>query len=152
MPFIEPNEWCSILYYELTTRVGESFVAVSKVIGVDGFTKPVDSERFCLGSLANINRTSYIDHVRKHIGKGVMLYYTAGKIYLHCVSDNSAVFVQSENLNRSHGWQSTAVIKVAPGRRTTFFITHYFFTKLEMLTGKMLKIFDNVEFSHCLEQ
>ncbi|GAU94251.1 hypothetical protein RvY_06062 [Ramazzottius varieornatus] len=132
VPFVEPDEWCSILYYEFAVRVGQPFVAVSKVIGVDGFTKPGDSERFCLGVLSNINRTPYVDRVREHIGKGVMLYYTAGKIYLHCVSDNTSVFVQSENLNRSHGWQPTAVIKVAP--------------------GKMLKVFDNVEFSHALEQ
>lgn len=72
----EPEHWCSIAYYELNSRVGEVFHATSKNIVIDGFTDPSNnSNRFCLGLLSNVNRNSTIENTRRHIGKGVHLYY-----------------------------------------------------------------------------
>ena len=47
-------------------------------------------------------RNSTIENTRRHIGKGVHLYYVGGEVYAECLSD-SAIFVQSRNCNYHHG-------------------------------------------------
>lgn len=69
----EPEYWCSVAYYELNNRVGETFHASSRSVLVDGFTDPSNNKnRFCLGLLSNVNRNSTIEHTRRHIGKGML--------------------------------------------------------------------------------
>lgn len=71
----EPEHWCSVAYYELNNRVGETFHASSRSILVDGFTDPSNNKtRFCLGLLSNVNRNSTIEHTRRHIGKGSVIF------------------------------------------------------------------------------
>lgn len=128
----EPAFWCSIAYYELNSRVGEIFYARNSNIVIDGFTDPSNNsgQRFCLGLLSNVNRNSTIENTRRHIGKGVHLYYVNGEVYAQCLSD-SAIFVQSRNCNHSHGFHATTVCKIPP--------------------SCTLRIFNNKEFASLLE-
>ncbi|KAM4747999.1 mothers against decapentaplegic homolog 5 isoform 2-T2 [Rhinophrynus dorsalis] len=128
----EPKRWCSIVYYELNNRVGDAFHAFSTSVLVDGFTDPSNNKnRFCLGLLSNVNRNSTIENTRRHIGKGVHLYYVGGEVYAECLSDSS-IFVQSRNCNYHHGFHSTTVCKIP--------------------SGCSLKIFNNQEFAQLLAQ
>uniref|UniRef100_A0A8C7N9R9 Mothers against decapentaplegic homolog n=1 Tax=Oncorhynchus kisutch TaxID=8019 RepID=A0A8C7N9R9_ONCKI len=128
----EPEYWCSVAYYELNNRVGETFHASSRSVLVDGFTDPSNNKnRFCLGLLSNVNRNSTIEHTRRHIGKGVHLYYVGGEVYAECLSDSS-IFVQSRNCNYQHGFHATTVCKIP--------------------SGCSLKIFNNQLFAELLSQ
>ncbi|CAL8100675.1 unnamed protein product [Calicophoron daubneyi] len=65
----EPEYWCSIYYYEMNTRVGDTFHCSSPCLTVDGFTDPNRHNRFCLGLLSNVNRGHQIELTRRHIGE-----------------------------------------------------------------------------------
>ena len=129
----EPTSWCSIVYYELSSRVGEVYHAHSPNIYVDGFMNPRvhNNNRFCLGQLSNVNRNSTIENTRRHIGKGVRLTCINGEVFAECQSDK-AIFVQSRNCNHSHGFHPSTVMKIPPTRS--------------------FKIFNNQEFANLLIQ
>ena len=128
----EPEYWCSIFYYELNNRVGEAFRATQSHVVVDGYTDPSTcADRFCLGQLSNVNRNSTIENTRRHIGKGVHLFYVGGECFVECLSDSS-IFIQSRCSNHSHGFHPTTVCKIP--------------------SGCSLKIFNNQEFASLLSQ
>lgn len=121
MHYSEPKCWCQISYYELNNRVGAPFDCEAPAVTVDGFTDPSNSaNRFCLGLLSNVNRNSTIENTRRHIGKGVHLYYTGGEVFAECLSD-SAIFVQSRNCNYSHSFHISTVCKIPPGNSLKIF-------------------------------
>lgn len=124
--YAEPKCWCQISYYELNYRVGAPFDCESKAITVDGFTDPSSgANRFCLGLLSNVNRNSTIENTRRHIGKGVHLYYTGGEVFAECLSD-AAIFIQSRNCNHSHGFHISTVCKIPPGNSLKIFNNQIF--------------------------
>jgi hypothetical protein len=115
VPFEEPHEWCRISYYEMSNRVGEQFRATQSQVIIDGFTHPSNAERFCLGGLPNVQRTSEIDRARRYIGRGVKLFHTRGNVFAECVSDNP-VFVQSPITNKRFAWHPATVCKIPPSK------------------------------------
>lgn len=147
----EPAFWCSISYYELNTRVGETFHASQPSITVDGFTDPSNSERFCLGLLSNVNRNEVVEQTRRHIGKGVRLYYIGGEVFAECLSDSS-IFVQSPNCNQRYGWHPATVCKIPPGMKGMLLENLRNFTPIPKLSACNLKIFNNQEFAALLSQ
>ena len=131
LEYEDPEYWCSILYYELQERVGASYRAFKPSIVVDGGTDPSSPDRFCLGVLTNVHRSQVIESTRKHIGKGVHLYYIGGEVFAECRSESS-IFVQSQNYNVRNGNDLTAVEKLEPGHT--------------------MKIFSNLEFAMLLSE
>lgn len=100
-----PEFWCSIAYFELDQRVGETFKVPSNYssVTIDGYVDPSGGNRFCLGALSNVHRADQSEKARLHIGKGVNLALRGeGDVYLHCLSDH-AVFLQSYYLDREAG-------------------------------------------------
>ena len=99
----------------MKNRVGEIFQASKPSLTVDGFTDPNSADRFCLGLLSNIHRDQQIEQTRRHIGKGVHLFYVGGEVYAECQSESS-IFVQSPNSNMRYDWHPATVCKIPPGK------------------------------------
>jgi len=112
----EPENWCSIVYYELNQRIGEAFNAASSKVLVDGYTSPYNGrgQRFCLGMLSGVSRNPSVEKCRKHIGRGIQIHNENGDVYLENLSE-SPVFVQSRNCNQEKKFHVDTVCKVFPG-------------------------------------
>nr|XP_022307533.1 mothers against decapentaplegic homolog 2-like [Crassostrea virginica] len=123
--------WCTITYFEMNHRVGETSGFFCPSVNIDGFTEPFDARRLCLGRLSNVNRTHTIEMARRYIGKGVELTYNGQEVSAECLSD-SAIFVQSPLTNQQYGWHQSVVCKIPPRCK--------------------LKIFNNQEFASLLAQ
>lgn len=100
------DNWCSIIYYELDTQIGETFKVSAldhgKVV-VDGGMDPhgENEGRFCLGALSNVHRTEASEKARIHIGGGVELTAHAdGNV---SITSNCKIFVRSGYLDYTQG-------------------------------------------------
>jgi len=98
------DKWCSITYYELAHKTGETFYGNTPTVTIDGFTDPdVNERRFSLGLLTNVNRENITTDVRRVIGKGIELVWRNHEVFIHCISNHS-IFVQSTNCNHINGY------------------------------------------------
>ena len=112
--YAEPLFWCQIRYYEFSQQVGEVCYVSPSIFYVDGGTDPSSAERFCLGSLSNVNRQKIVEDTRSGIGKGLQLYRTRDyEVYAECKSE-SALFVQSQCCNLRYNWHPGTVCKIPP--------------------------------------
>jgi hypothetical protein len=138
----EPLHWCSIVYYEMNMRVGETFNANYNEIYIDGYTDPSNNwgRRCCLGMFTNVNRTQSTQNVRKNIGRGVAIYNDNGDVYIECLS-NSPVFIQSKNYNYDKGLHPNTVVKLEPTFRLRVFQSRTF---AELLKESVNKGYDAV--------
>lgn len=64
------DEWGTVMYYELNSRVGDAFISATPIVTIDGYTSPsTRSSRFSLGHLTNVARSSKIEETRRFIGE-----------------------------------------------------------------------------------
>uniref|UniRef100_A0A915HLT3 Mothers against decapentaplegic homolog n=1 Tax=Romanomermis culicivorax TaxID=13658 RepID=A0A915HLT3_ROMCU len=117
----EPKEWCSVSYYELNNKIGETKRISSSSVQIDGFSDASETVgRVCLGLISNVNRNSTVEKTRRSIGEGLSLTRDEVDgfvvIRLRCLSQNP-IFVQSRSFNVSHDYGLTTVCKVPPGCR-----------------------------------
>lgn len=109
-----------------------------------------------------------MEQTRRHIGKGVRLYYIGGEVFAECLSESS-IFVQSPNCNQRYGWHPATVRRSLSrfSLRLVFFVLtkhiigkfftirrNYFdvFKVCKIPPGCNLKIFNNQEFASLLTQ
>ncbi|CAF1438089.1 unnamed protein product [Adineta steineri] len=100
------SSWCTINYYEYSSKVGDQFRASSSQIFVDGYTSPYRnfSNRFSLGLLENIKRQKGVEFVRESIGRGIeLIEHCNGDVSIRNRSWSCSVFVQSILYNRLIG-------------------------------------------------
>jgi hypothetical protein len=138
--FEESHEWCHISYYEMSNRVGEQYRGTQSQVIIDGYTNPSNAERFCLGGLTNVQRTTEIDRARRYIGRGVKLFHIRGNVFAECLSDNP-VFVQSPITNRRFGWHPATVCKIPSNVRLKIFDSDDF---TEVLTSAVNEGYESV--------
>lgn len=119
-----PDHWCSVQYFELDHKVGETFKVMGsyRQVEIDGYVNPSEMHRFCLGQLSNVHRTEASEKARLHIGKGVKLTLAGeGDVWLVCQSEHP-VFVQSHYLDREAEREpGDAVHKIYPSAHLKVF-------------------------------
>lgn len=114
VPFVEPQFWCSVSYYEYNRKFSDMFHASGVTLIIDGSTEKCTANRFSLGSVENANRDPIVVTVRKCIGRGLRLFYLHGDVFVECTGDNP-IYIQSSGCNKRHNWNGDTVVKVPPG-------------------------------------
>lgn len=123
------QQWAYVSYFEFSTRIGELFPCNYSKIVVDGSKNPSTFNRFSLGNIETFDEEDDEDEIREAIGKGVLLTYVNGNLYITCLSDSS-IFIQSINYNYKYKIPSNSV--------------------LQLETGQTLQVFSNSEFTNVL--
>ena len=124
--YVQPLFWCQIRYYEFSQQIGEVCYVSPNQFSVDGGTDPSSIDRFCLGSLSNVNRQEIVEITRNNIGKGLQLFRTKNdEIYAKCLSD-SPLFVQSQCCNLRYRWDPGTVCKIPPDYNLKLFTMEEF--------------------------
>ncbi|CAF3349842.1 unnamed protein product [Rotaria socialis] len=104
--------WCTINYYEFSSKVGEQFRGTERKIFVDGYTLPYRkvSNRFSLGSLENVKRQSIAEDVRTLIRGGIeLILHDNGDVSIRNRSWTHSVFIQSILYNRLNSLKDSTV-------------------------------------------
>lgn len=134
--------WCTVTYFEGDLQIGDMFKVRSCYSSfiIDGFFDASREDRFCLGALTNVQRTSASEKARLHIGKGVQIennMSTDGSVYVRALSEYS-LFFESYYLDRESGREAfDAVHKIYPGSYVKVFSLKECLRCLKMATVQM---------------
>ncbi|KAK5985610.1 Dwarfin sma [Trichostrongylus colubriformis] len=130
-----PEDWCSVIYYELDTQIGETFKIKNDELRVDGGMDPLalHKGRLCLGALPNVHRCEVSERTRIHIGDGVELRACpSGDVMMSCRS-HKPIFVRSGFLdycnkvpygNKPHRFTQESEVTKVGGSGTNPLIIH----------------------------
>uniref|UniRef100_A0A1I7X8P8 Mothers against decapentaplegic homolog n=1 Tax=Heterorhabditis bacteriophora TaxID=37862 RepID=A0A1I7X8P8_HETBA len=109
MPIIPqlPDDWCSIMYYELDTQIGETLRVRHErnmvEVSVDGGMDPhaARNGRFCLGALPNVHRGEVSEKCRYVCGQLAEFYIT---VNFYLFKDKQALkYVTALRIHIGHG-------------------------------------------------
>ncbi|XP_065063971.1 mothers against decapentaplegic homolog 7-like [Rhopilema esculentum] len=108
--------WCSIAYWEVKRRIGRVFDVTTDCVNV--FYELPQGDGMCIGLLDHVERSAYVNKVRKHIGYGFQLTQEHDGIWIYNRSDY-CIFVSAPAFDSETGIQPIVVkpevIRVPPG-------------------------------------
>ena len=95
------------------------------MIGVDGWTCPNDSRRFCLGIIRSFKHDLTVDIIKRQICNGIEIVSVDGKVVVRNLCDYS-IFLRSEFTNARHHAAPGSVQKVNSGFEIDVFDQKFF--------------------------
>jgi len=99
-------------------------------VSIDGGTAGDSFSRFCLGTIANIERNDVVKRTLLYIGKGINIEKDGNTVTVANVS-NQSIYIQSLNWNLKTNKDPRFIYKLRSGESTTIFCAQFFANKLK---------------------